>query len=217
MPWLQQNERGIHAAGFEETAANAGRAHSCASPCCGAVLSFSSIASQAISSLLFFCVQAQAGVVKDLATHTTGTVAAPGTILMTLVPVDEPLVAEVWVSNDDVGFVREGQPVKLKFSTFQFQKYGMLEGRVRQVSADASENQNSAVTSVEIGRNRSAMPLTYKTIVQMNTQDLTAQNVRYALAPGMQVAAEIHLGTRTVLEYLFSPVSKAFHEAGRER
>ena len=30
----------------------------------------------------------------------------------------------------------------------------------------------------------------------------------------MQVTAEIHLGTRTVLEYLLSPVRKAFHEAG---
>ncbi|MDW8467869.1 MAG: hypothetical protein RML56_01485 [Burkholderiales bacterium] len=33
----------------------------------------------------------------------------------------------------------------------------------------------------------------------------------------MQVAAEIRLGTRTVLEYLLSPVQRAFHEAARER
>ena len=159
----------------------------------------------------------QAGIVKDLATHTAGTVAAPGTILMTLVPLGEPLVAEVWVSNDDVGFVRSGQPVKLKLSTFQFQKYGMVDGAVRKVSADASENQSAAATSVEIGRNRSAIPLTYKTIIDMSHQELMAQGVRYRLSPGMQVAAEIHLGTRTVLEYLLSPVTKAFHEAGRER
>lgn len=159
----------------------------------------------------------QAGIVKDLATHTVGTVAAPGTILMTLVPQGEPLVAEVWVNNDDVGFIRQGQSAKIKLSAFQFQKYGMVEGRVAQVGVDASENQNSAAASIEIGRNRSAMPLTYRTIVQMNAQDLVAQGVRYPLTPGMQVAAEIHLGTRTVLEYLLSPVTKAFHEAGRER
>ena len=35
--------------------------------------------------------------------------------------------------------------------------------------------------------------------------------------PGMQVDAEISLGERTVMEYLLSPVTKAFHEAGRER
>ena len=33
----------------------------------------------------------------------------------------------------------------------------------------------------------------------------------------MQILAEIHLGQRTVLEYLLSPVQKAFHDAGRER
>jgi HlyD family secretion protein len=102
-------------------------------------------------------------------------------------------------------------------STFQFQKYGMVEGRVRQVSADASENQGAGAASVEIGRNRTAMPLTYKTIVDIGSQELVTQGVRHALTPGMQVAAEIHLGTRTVLEYLLSPISRAFHEAGRER
>ena len=70
---------------------------------------------------------------------------------------------------------------------------------------------------MEIGRNKSALPLTYKTIVEMKGQELVAQGVSYTLTPGMQVAGEIHLGTRTVLEYLLSPVTKAFHEAGRER
>jgi hemolysin D len=159
----------------------------------------------------------QAGIVKDLATYTVGTVAAPGTILMTLVPANETLVAEVWVTNDDVGFVRTGQPVKLKLMTFQFQKYGMVEGTVKNVSADASENQNANPAPIEIARNKSATPLAYKTIVEMKSQDLVAQGIKYALAPGMQVAAEIHLGDRTVMEYLLSPVTKAFHEAGRER
>jgi hypothetical protein len=39
----------------------------------------------------------------------------------------------------------------------------------------------------------------------------------FASYPGMQVNAEIHLGTRTVLEYLLSPVQRVAHEAGRER
>ena len=58
----------------------------------------------------------QAGIVKDLATHTPGTVVAPGTILMTLVPLGENLRAEVWVANADAGFVRAGQEAKLKLA-----------------------------------------------------------------------------------------------------
>lgn len=132
----------------------------------------------------------QPGVVKDLATHTVGTVAAPGTILMTLVPEGDNMLAEVWVSNQDVGFVRPGQDVKLKLVAFQFQKYGMVEGRVRQVSADATEAPSP------------------------NTR---ADKESYRVSAGMQVAGEVHLGTRSILDYLLSSVQKALHEAGRER
>jgi membrane fusion protein, hemolysin D len=157
----------------------------------------------------------QDGLVKDLATHTVGTVASPGTILMTLVPKDENLRAEVWVKNDDIGFVREAQPVKVKLAAFSFQKYGMLEGSVAQVSADSAEQGAGAVAPGTPKPPTEA--LAYRTLVNLKTQTLNADGVKYRLTPGMQVAAEIHLGTRTVLEYLLSPVRKAFQEAGRER
>ena len=68
----------------------------------------------------------QDGVIKDLATHTSGTVVQPGTVLASLVPQDEKLKAEVWVSNEDIGFVRPSQAVKLKFAAYTFQKYGKV-------------------------------------------------------------------------------------------
>ena len=156
------------------------------------------------------------GTVKDLATHTVGTVAAPGTILMTLVPRDEKLLAEVWVGNQDVGFVRAGQEVKLKLAPFQFQKYGLIEGRVLRVSADATEAPSPNTRSDALtGRDRPMGPLAYRTLIELGAQELAADGRRYAVAPGMQVAAEIHLGTRSVLEYLLSPVQRAFHDAAR--
>jgi hemolysin D len=160
----------------------------------------------------------QAGLVKDLATHTPGTVAAPGTILMTLVPKDETLRAEVWVSNDDVGFVRPKQDVKIKLAAFQFQKYGMIDGVIAQVSADATEAPNANTRSDALsGRDRPSGPLSFRALVDLKEQHLTADGERYSLAPGMQVISEIKLGERTVLEYLLSPVKKAFHDAARER
>jgi HlyD family secretion protein len=160
----------------------------------------------------------QAGVVKDLATHTAGTVAAPGTILMTLVPEGDKLVAEVWVSNQDVGFVRPGQEAKLKLAAFTFQKYGMVQGRVLHVNADATEAPSANTRSDALtGRDRPMGPLAFRALVELASQELAADGRRYALQPGMQVAGEIHLGTRSILEYLLSPVQKAFHEAARER
>lgn len=160
----------------------------------------------------------QPGVVKDLATHTVGTVAAPGTILMTLVPENDDMLAEVWVSNQDVGFIRPGQEVKLKLVAFQFQKYGMIEGKVRQVSADATEAPSPNTRSDALsGRDRPMGPLAYRALVDLKSQTLTVEKETYRVSSGMQVAGEIHLGTRSILEYLLSPVQKAWHEAARER
>jgi HlyD family secretion protein len=160
----------------------------------------------------------QAGIVKDLATYTAGTVVAPGTILMTLVPEGDKLVAEVWVSNQDVGFVRKGQDVKVKLAAFQFQKYGMVEGKVVHINADATEAPSPNTRSDALaGRDRPMGPLAFRALVELKAQELVADAARYALAPGMQVSSEIHLGTRSILEYVVSPVQRAWHEAARER
>jgi hypothetical protein len=53
--------------------------------------------------------------------------------------------------------------------------------------------------------------------VKAHLPDLVRDQVRHKLSPGMQVTAEMNLGSRTVLEYLLSPVQKTVHEAGRER
>jgi HlyD family secretion protein len=160
----------------------------------------------------------QEGIVKDLATYTAGTVVAPGTILMTLVPEGDKLVAEVWVSNQDVGFVRRGQDVKVKLAAFQFQKYGMVEGKVLHINADATEAPSANTRSDALaGRDRPMGPLAFRALVELKTQELAADAARHALAPGMQVSSEIHLGTRSILEYVLSPVQKAWHEAARER
>ena len=160
----------------------------------------------------------QAGVVKDLATHTPGTVVASGTILMTLVPEGEVLKAEVWISNEDAGFVRRSQLAQLKLNAFPFQKYGLMKGSVLQVSADATEAPNPNIRSGGLsGRDRAVGALAFRALIELDTQSFESDGRRYALLPGMQVTAEVHLGTRTILQYLISPLRKAFHEAGRER
>ncbi|MDP2760689.1 MAG: HlyD family efflux transporter periplasmic adaptor subunit [Sideroxyarcus sp.] len=158
-------------------------------------------------------------IIKDVATHTIGTVISPGTILMTLVPKDETLRAEVWVSNQDVGFIHNGQPTKVKLASYQFQKYGMVKGEVAHLSADATDasQQGTGSPAPPSAQSPNGQPYAYRALIDLKAQELIANGVRHALSPGMQVTAEIHLGTRTILEYLLSPVMGTFQEAGRER
>jgi HlyD family secretion protein len=134
---------------------------------------------------------------------------------MTIVPANEPLRAEVWVDNRDRGFVHEGQKVRVKVAPYPFQKYGMIEGLVKYVSADANESQRNPGPEAQNAPSTPAYQ--FRTIVELRAQALEADGGRHKLMPGMQVDAEISLGERTVMEYLLSPVTKAFNEAGRER
>ena len=154
----------------------------------------------------------QNGIVKDLATHTPGTVLAPGTIVLTLVPYDEPLLAEVWVTNADAGFVQEGQKARVKLASYPFQKYGALDGTVQQVSADAQDKSAAAD-----GTARQLPELAYRALVKIDAEALEFEGRRLKLTAGMAVTAEMHLGKRTVLEYLLSPIQKTAAEAARER
>lgn len=151
------------------------------------------------------------GVVKDLVVTTRGAVVAAGALLMNVVPVGETLQAEVLLKNEDVGFVSMGQEARIKVAAYPFQKYGMLEGAVSLVSADATDPRQTPQGQ--------APQLTYRALVKLNAPSLhsAATGEQLALSPGMLVTAEIHQGQRTVLEYLLSPVRKVTQEAARER
>ena len=159
----------------------------------------------------------QDGIVKDLATHTVGSVLQPGTVLMTLVPSNDPMQAEVWVTHDDAGFVGAGQPAKIKLATYPFQKYGMIDGDVKRLSPDSSDMSDARSDRRTGAGEGGSTGSGYRTLVSLRTPYLEADGKRYPLTPGMQVTAEINLGTRTVLEYVLSPVQRTLHEAGRER
>ncbi|MFN8986364.1 MAG: HlyD family efflux transporter periplasmic adaptor subunit [Burkholderiales bacterium] len=157
-----------------------------------------------------------AGMVKDIASHTIGTVVNPGTILLTIVPIDEPLIAEVQVKNADSGFIFPTQKVRIKISTFPFQKYGMVDGEVTHVGADSSDTAGGRPEELN-PESRLSVASYYTAHIQLRDQRLKRDEHEFKLLPGMQVIAEVRLGERTVLEYLLSPVQKAIKEAGRER
>ena len=157
----------------------------------------------------------QAGIVKDLATHTIGTVVSPGTVLLSIVPEHEPLVAEIMIKNDDVGFVYPQQKVKVKLAPFPFAEYGMLDGEILRIQADSDSDQSQSKDQAK--DKQQAQPSVYKAIVTLNSQVLESDGQKLKLMAGMQVVAEINQGSRSVMRYLLSTVSKTVYESGHER
>jgi HlyD family secretion protein len=89
------------------------------------------------------------------------------------------------------------------------------------VSADASDkagdNGNLPKANDTEVPSTAQSQLSYRTLVELKASELESKGQRFKLTPGMQVSAEINLGTRTVLQYMLSPIQKNLHEAWRER
>lgn len=181
------------------------------------------IAKQTHHSRLLELKAPQSGIVKDLATHTAGTVVSTGTVLLSVVPENEPLVAEVVIRNDDVGFVHPHQKVKIKLAAYPFQKYGLMDGEILQIWPDANEaatpggSDSGRTNEGDSTGETQRMNGGFKALVGLDRQTLSGAGQSLNLVAGMQVVAEIREGRRTVLEYLVSPIQGALHDGGRER
>jgi multidrug efflux pump subunit AcrA (membrane-fusion protein) len=123
------------------------------------------------------------------------------------------LTAVLYVPPAELALVRPGQAVQLKLAAYPFHKYGLLEGVVATVSVDATEAGEPGGLSAG---HRSAVHR-YRALVDAKRQSLVFEGTELPLTAGMLVDAEMQLGSRSVLEYVLSPVRKAFREAGRER
>ena len=92
------------------------------------------------------------GYVDKLFIHTIGGVVTPAQQLFAVTPVNTPLLIKATVLNQDIGFVKEGMNVSVKIDTFNFQKYGMIEGEVKTVSKNRTGMSLSA--EINVGKRR---------------------------------------------------------------
>jgi HlyD family secretion protein len=123
--------------------------------------------------------------------------------LLTLVPLDVPLEAEVAIETRDIGFVAQNQQARIKIEAFPFQKHGTVTGLIRTISEDAFADQ---VTERPF----------YRARVRLVDTQLRDVPETYRLLPGMTVAAEIDVGDRTVLSYFLYPLLRGLDESVRE-
>lgn len=143
------------------------------------------------------------GYIHDIEIFTEGGVVSPAQSLMKIVPSDSKLIALGYLPNKDIGFIEAGQQAIVKLETFQFTKYGYIEGEVLHVSSDAIEIEN-------IGK-------VYLVKVGLTKEYLTVKGKQSRLSPGMTATVEIKTGSRRIIEYFLSPLLKSGSESIRER
>jgi len=143
------------------------------------------------------------GYVQDLKVQTLGQVVQPGGLMMQIVPDAVPLEAVVRIAPKDIGYVKVGQPVNLRVSSFDYARFGFAQGKLKRITA----------TSVVGDDGRPY----FRGWVDLPQPYVGHNGNRYMLQPGMGVEAEILTGEKTVLAYLSKPLLDMFSRSFRER
>jgi membrane fusion protein len=125
-----------------------------------------------------------------------------GQALMTLLPGDGHLEAELLVPSRAIGFIEPGDRVLLRYQAFPYQKFGHQEGRVAAISRSAL---NSGELGALIGNAQQGEPF-YRVTVSLARQAITAYGKPEVLKPGMLVDADVLGERRTLVEWIFEPL-----------
>jgi len=141
-----------------------------------------------------------AGIVTALAAELGESVNA-GVALATIVPKSSQFEAHLQVASNAIGFIAEGQPVRLRLAAFPYQKFGYMTGKVRSV-------EQGPMTETAAGAQ-------YKVAVSLDRQSVAAYGKQQPLKAGMALEADIRQDRRRLFEWLLEPLkSVASRPAG---
>ena len=141
----------------------------------------------------------ESGIVTQVMVNAIGQVISKGAPLITLAPASAPMVAELMVLNKDVGLLKPGQLVKLKYDAYAFQDFGIKRGWLKYISPDAMID-------------KSIGPI-FKCVVELEENTMHVQGYDKPLMFGMKGTAEIMTDRQSVLLMLLSPLRQLYESA----
>jgi HlyD family type I secretion membrane fusion protein len=143
------------------------------------------------------------GIVQDLQVTGAGQSVGSNQPLMKIVPTGGGLVVEARLANRDMGHVRVGQPARVKVKAYDFLHYGVLEGEVARIGADATPDPATGRPAFEVR-------------IETEGSTLTGAGQPVEVVPGMAVEVDLLAGERTILSYLTDRLLRLKEGAFRE-
>ncbi len=142
------------------------------------------------------------GTIKKIYTNTIGGVIQPGMDLIEIVPSEDNLLIEAKIAPQDIAFLRPHLPTIVKFSAYEFTRYGGLDGTLEHISADTIQDEEGNSF--------------YLVRVRTKEKNIHSQSEKLPIIPGMTATVDIVTGKRTILDYILKPIIQAQQSALRE-
>lgn len=144
------------------------------------------------------------GIVKNIRINTVGGVISAGQDIMEIVPLEDQLLVEAYISPRDVAYVRAGMPALVKLTAYDYAIYGGLEGVVTLVSPDTLHDQKRP-SDLKLNQDEAF----YRVLVTTQSSHLTDKNEKeLPVIPGMIASVDIKTGEKTVFQYLIKPITR---------
>lgn len=157
----------------------------------------------------------QDATVLAIAKVSVGSVLNAAEPFLTLVPDSSAMEVDAAIPATDVGFVRQGDPVVVKFDAYSLFEHGYAEGHVRILAPDSQTTPTEGpdkpkIDSVPLGQSL------YRVKIAIDTMKMTNLPPDFRLQPGLGVNADIKVGKRTMLNYLLGRFIPVLKEGMRE-
>ena len=153
------------------------------------------------------------GIVHHITKFTVGGTVEPNEVFMKIVPDKSQLIAKVKINPIDIGHIEVGQNANIKMVTFDFSRFGDIDGKIVKISP-------TAVSTVEDYSseepNAQSLP-EFDAIIELSQDYITVNHEKKFIQPGMSVIADIKTGEKTLIEYLLKPIFISLNQALRER
>ena len=143
-----------------------------------------------------------AGTITKLLVRNAGTVVAESDVLAEMVCDNDTLQAELLVPQRGMALVTAGQPVKLQYDAFPYQRYGVRYATVRWISPTSSGQGDAAA---------------FRVLADIDEQRVRIGGAEKAVLPGMGGRAAVITGRRSLLSYAFEPLRQMREAMARGR
>ena len=127
----------------------------------------------------------------------------PGDAVLELVPTGDTLIVEGLIDPKDIAYIEPNQNVRISLTAYDPSRYGTIDGKILQVSADAVEDRSTQIFS-------------YIVQVTIDTSLYEDDGSEVEIMPGMIASLDVLAGKRTVLEYFWRPMVKVKERAFRD-
>lgn len=128
-----------------------------------------------------------------------GNAVLPNQLLATVLPENMTMVAEVFVPSSAIGFIKPGQRARLMYDAFPLQQFGTFAGKVQSVS-------EFILMPSEVPQTFLLREATFKVHIAIDSDIVVLKSGSAPLRPGMLLAAEIILESRSLLDWLLEPL-----------